>query len=62
MALARDDAQRMRRLVACGLLGASLLVCAALIGTLAPRGTWPAAVTAIAGVLAFVAGWPRRAS
>jgi len=61
VALARDDARRMRRLVACGLLGASLLICAALVGTLAPRGMWPAVVMAVAGVLAFVAGWPRRA-
>lgn len=61
VSLARDDARRMRRLVACGLLGASLLVCAALVGTLAPRGMWPAVVMAVAGVLAFVAGWPRRA-
>ncbi|SEN50319.1 2-octaprenylphenol hydroxylase [Luteibacter sp. UNCMF331Sha3.1] len=59
--LARDDARRMRRLVACGLLGASLLVCAALVGTLAPRGMWPAVAMAVAGLVAFVAGWPRRA-
>jgi ubiquinone biosynthesis protein len=51
----------MRRLVACGLLGASLLVCAALVGTLAPRGMWPAVAMAVAGLVAFVAGWPRRA-
>jgi len=61
VALARDDARRMRRLVACGLLGASLLICAALVGTLAPRGLWPAVAMAVGGVLAFLAGWPRRA-
>lgn len=60
LALARDDARRMRRLVACSLLGSSLLVCAALVGTLAARGTWPAIVAAVAGVIAFIAGWPRR--
>jgi ubiquinone biosynthesis protein len=60
LAVARDDARRMRRLVACSLLGASLLICAALVGTLAARGTWPAIVAALAGVLAFVVGWPRR--
>ncbi|APG03452.1 ubiquinone biosynthesis regulatory protein kinase UbiB [Luteibacter rhizovicinus DSM 16549] len=60
LAVARDDARRMRRLVACSLLGSSLLVCAALVGTLAARGMWPAIAAGIAGVIAFVAGWPRR--
>jgi ubiquinone biosynthesis protein len=60
LAVARDDARRMRRLVACSLLGSSLLVCAALVGTLAARGTWPAIVATVAGVIAFAAGWPRR--
>ncbi|SFW71774.1 ubiquinone biosynthesis regulatory protein kinase UbiB [Luteibacter sp. UNCMF366Tsu5.1] len=61
LALARDDARRMRRLVACGLLGASLLLCAALVGTLASHGLWPAVGMALAGLVAFAAGWPRRA-
>lgn len=60
LAVARDDARRMRRLVACSLLGSSLLVCAALVGTLAARGMWPAIAAGVAGVIAFVAGWPRR--
>jgi ubiquinone biosynthesis protein len=60
LAVARDDARRMRRLVACSLLGSSLLVCAALVGTLAARGMWPAIVATVAGVIAFAAGWPRR--
>jgi len=60
LAVARDDARRMRRLVACSLLGSSLLVCAALVGTLAARGMWPAITAGVAGVIAFVAGWPRR--
>jgi ubiquinone biosynthesis protein len=60
LAVARDDARRMRRLVACGLLGSSLLICAALLGTLAARGTWPAVAAAVAGVIVFAIGWPRR--
>ena len=60
LALAREDARRMRRLVACALLGSALLVCAALIGTLAPRAVWPAVAVAVAGLVAFAAGWPRR--
>ncbi|MDQ7994340.1 MAG: ubiquinone biosynthesis regulatory protein kinase UbiB [Luteibacter sp.] len=60
LALARDDARRMRRLIACGLLGATLLICAALIGTLSSRGMWPAIAAAVVGVAAFIAGWPRR--
>jgi ubiquinone biosynthesis protein len=60
LALAREDARRMRRLLACAFLGATLLVCAALIGTLSARGMWPAIVAGVAGVIAFIAGWPRR--
>ncbi|WP_369926089.1 ubiquinone biosynthesis regulatory protein kinase UbiB [Xanthomonas sp. NCPPB 2632] len=60
LAVARDDARRMRRLIACGLLGATLLICGALVGTLAPRGMWPGIAAAAVGVLVFVAGWPRR--
>jgi len=60
LALAREDARRMRRLMACAMLGSALLVCAALIGTLAPRAVWPAAGVAVAGLVAFAAGWPRR--
>ncbi|WP_036138294.1 ubiquinone biosynthesis regulatory protein kinase UbiB [Luteibacter sp. 9135] len=60
LAVARDDARRMRRLIACGLLGATLLICGALVGTLAPRGVWPGIAAAVVGVLVFVVGWPRR--
>src|SRR6201991_1629751 len=60
LATVRDDARRMRRLVACGMLGAALLICAALLGTLAPRGTWAAVVAGVAGLVSFAAGWPRR--
>jgi ubiquinone biosynthesis protein len=60
LALARDDARRMRRLVACGLFGSALLVSATLVGTLAPHATWPAIGLAAVGLVAFVAGWPRR--
>ncbi|MDQ0009005.1 ubiquinone biosynthesis protein [Luteibacter jiangsuensis] len=62
LAMVRDDARRMRRLVACSLLGAALLVFAALVGTLAPRGMWPAVVAGLAGLASFAAGWPRRTS
>ncbi len=60
LAVVRDDARRMRRLVACSLLGAALLVSAALVGTLAPRGMWPAVVAGLVGLASFAAGWPRR--
>ena len=37
------------------------LVCATLAFGLKPQnGGWPAAVAAVAGVLAFMVGWPRR--
>lgn len=58
--LAQDEARRTRRLLACGMLGSSLFICAALVGTLAPRGMWPAVAAAALGVIAFIAGWPRR--
>jgi ubiquinone biosynthesis protein len=58
--LPHEEARRTRRLLACGMLGSSLLICAALVGTLAPRGLWPAVVAAVLGVVAFLAGWPRR--
>ncbi|NID16256.1 ubiquinone biosynthesis regulatory protein kinase UbiB [Luteibacter yeojuensis] len=60
LSLMREDARRMRRLVACGLLGSTLLISAALLGTLAPHAMWPAVAVAVAGVVAFAAGWPRR--
>lgn len=60
LAVARDDARRLRRLIACGLLGATLLICGALVGTLAPRGMWAGIAAAAVGALVFVVGWPRR--
>jgi ubiquinone biosynthesis protein len=58
--LAQDEARRTRRLLAFGMLGSSLLICAAVVGTLAPHGMWPAVAAAVLGVVAFIAGWPRR--
>ncbi|MDI3262914.1 MAG: ubiquinone biosynthesis regulatory protein kinase UbiB [Fulvimonas sp.] len=56
-----ERARRERRARVASLLGASLLIGAALLWTQpAPHPTWPAALAALAGVLAFLAGWPRR--
>jgi ubiquinone biosynthesis protein len=61
LAMQRDEAQRTRRTLAFGLLGATLLLAATLLATFAPLfGHWPPLVTGIAGGVAFVAGWPRR--
>jgi len=58
--LIHDNAQRQHKLLACGLLGASLLIGAALLWTLAPQhGIWPPLCAGIAGLLAFAIGWPR---
>jgi len=60
LALLRANAQRQHMLLACGLLGASLLIGAALLWTLAPQhGPWPPLGAGVAGLLAFVIGWPR---
>jgi ubiquinone biosynthesis protein len=57
---AADSARRQQRLLACGMLGSSLLIGATLLWTLAPqRGAWPPLGAALAGVCAFVIGWPR---
>ncbi|TAM58702.1 MAG: ubiquinone biosynthesis regulatory protein kinase UbiB [Rhodanobacter sp.] len=56
----REDARRQHRLLACGLLGSSLLIGAALLWALAPlHGSWPPLLAAGAGMLAFAIGWPR---
>ena len=61
LALRHDEARRGHLLLACTLLGGSLLVSATLLWTLAPqRGPWLPAMAALAGLLAFVGGWPRR--
>ncbi|HEY0199427.1 MAG TPA: ubiquinone biosynthesis regulatory protein kinase UbiB [Rhodanobacter sp.] len=58
--LLRDNSQRQHRLLACSLLGSSLLIGATLLWTLSPQhAIWPAAAAAVAGLLAFAIGWPR---
>ena len=58
--LERDNARRLHRLLACSLLGSSLLVVATLLGTLAPQhGIWPPAIIGAAGLFTFSIGWPR---
>ena len=53
--------RQQRRTLAGSLLGGSLLLGAALLWTLAPQhGAWPPLACAGAGLLAFVAAWPRR--
>lgn len=61
MAIAREDARRLHRSIACGLLGGSLFIGASLLYALSPHAAWPVAlVLGIVGVAAFVAAWPRR--
>jgi ubiquinone biosynthesis protein len=61
--LMRNDAQRMRLLIACGLLGSTLLIASALLWTLAPqRGLAAPLLAGIVGLVAFYIGWPRRHS
>ncbi|MEP7185214.1 MAG: ubiquinone biosynthesis regulatory protein kinase UbiB [Rhodanobacter sp.] len=53
-------AHRQRRQLASGLLGASLLIVATLLWTLAPQhGAWIPLGVGVAGLLSFVTGWPR---
>ena len=55
-----EIAHRQQRQLASGLLGASLLIVATLLWTLAPQqGHWIPLVVAVAGSLSFVIGWPR---
>ncbi|MEP6897544.1 MAG: ubiquinone biosynthesis regulatory protein kinase UbiB, partial [Rhodanobacter sp.] len=59
--LLRENARRQHRLLACGLLGSSLLIGAATLwARSSPHDIWPALVTGVAGLLAFAIGWPRR--
>ncbi|MHB1271219.1 MAG: ubiquinone biosynthesis regulatory protein kinase UbiB [Rhodanobacter sp.] len=56
----REDARRQHKLLACGLLGSSMLIGAALLWALTPlRGIWPPLLATGAGMLAFAIGWPR---
>ncbi|MEO7068674.1 MAG: ubiquinone biosynthesis regulatory protein kinase UbiB [Rhodanobacter sp.] len=58
--LTQDNANRQHKLLACSLLGSSLLIGAALLWTLNSQHTpWPALAAAVAGLLSFVIGWPR---
>jgi ubiquinone biosynthesis protein len=55
-----ENARRQQQLLACGLLGSTLLIGAALLGTLSPQhGIWPPLMAGVAGLLAFAIGWPR---
>ncbi len=55
-----EIAHRQQRQLASGLLGASLLIAATLLWTLAPQhGPWIPLVVGVAGSLSFVIGWPR---
>ena len=61
LAQQRDEAQRTRRALSLGLLGASLLIGSAVLWTQASEhGIWHATVIGVAGLVAFAAGWPRR--
>jgi len=58
--LRHDSARQQQRLIACSLLGSSLMISAALMWTLAPQhGPLPPLCESIAGLLAFAVGWPR---
>ena len=58
--LQQDSARQQQRLIACSLLGSSLMISAALLWTLAPQhGSLPPMLESIAGLIAFAVGWPR---
>jgi ubiquinone biosynthesis protein len=60
LALLHDNARRQHKLLACSLLGGSLLIGAALLWTMATQhGHWPPLCVGVAGLLAFAIGWPR---
>ena len=62
MLMQQEYAARMqRRTVASALLGGSLLIVASLLALgVGVYGIWPAIITGIAGVIAFIASWPRK--
>ncbi|SFR93785.1 2-octaprenylphenol hydroxylase [Dyella sp. OK004] len=61
LAQMREDARRQQRVIGTGLLGSALIVSATLLWSMAPQhGAWPPLCLGAAGVLAFVAGWPRQ--
>ena len=61
LAQQRDEGLRARRSLSFGLLGASLLIGSAALWTQASEhGVWLASACSVAGLLSFVAGWPRR--
>ena len=62
MLVQQEYASRMqRRTVASGLLGGSLLIVASLLALgVGVYGIWPAIITGMAGVVAFIASWPRK--
>jgi ubiquinone biosynthesis protein len=55
-----ETARRQQRLLACGLLGSSLLIGATLLWTLTPQhGVLPPLLAALIGLMVFALGWPR---
>lgn len=61
LAQRQEASRRQQRAIGTGLLGGALLVSATLLWTQAPEhGMWLPIAAAVAGLFAFVAGWPKR--
>ena len=62
MLVQQEYASRMqRRTVAGSILGGTLLVVASMLAlAVGVYGIWPAIITGIAGIVAFIASWPRK--